>query len=76
MDPIKALELTSAAVSLLIKLEPVAAKAFTNFKGFAVALFEKYTGKPITDEERQALDDNIDRMHSEFQAPIPPVDQQ
>lgn len=72
MDPITALGLVSTAIQLFMKLEPVAAQAITNFKPYAIALYEKITGKPIGTEERQALEDSIDEMHNSFQRPIPP----
>lgn len=76
MDPLTALGLVTTAVQLFMKIEPVAAQAITNFKPFAVALYEKITGKPIGDEERQTLEDNIDEMHKSFQQPIPPESEQ
>lgn len=76
MDPIAALGLASTAIEIFIKYEPVAAKLITNFKPVAIALFEKFTGKPITDNQRSVLEERIDDMHFNFQRPIPPVSDQ
>lgn len=76
MDPLTAIGLVTTAVQLFMKLEPVAASAIKNFKPYAIALYEKLTGKPIGDEERATLEANIDEMHLSFQRPIPPEDQQ
>lgn len=72
MDPITALSLASSAIEIFVKYEPVVARAITDFKPVAVALFEKFTGKPITADQRSVLEDRIEEMHNNFQRPIPP----
>lgn len=72
MDPLTALNLVGTTIEVFTKLEPVVSKAITNFKPIAIALFEKYTGKEITPDQRQVLEDRIDEMHLNFQRPIPP----
>lgn len=71
MDPMTAIGLATTAVELFMKVEPVIAKGITDFKPFAIAFYEKITGKPITPEQREALETSIDDLHNEFQKPIP-----
>lgn len=67
MDAITAIGMATTAVKLLIQLEPTVVQGFKDIKGYAIALAEKWTGKPLTEEHRSALEDQIDEMHNRFQ---------
>lgn len=72
MDPITALGLVKTA----IEVAPIVISGIQNLTTFGVAFYERLTGKPATAEERADIEAMIEKLHSEFQAPIPPEDQQ
>lgn len=76
MDTALALSLVSTAIKTFIEVEPTIVKAISDLKPFAKALFERFTGKAISDVDRAALDAKIDELHAEFQAPIPAEEDQ
>lgn len=76
MDPVAALSLVETAVTVFMKVEPIIAQGIEDFKPFAVALYEKFTGTTITDQQRADVEAKIDELHLEFQEAIPPEDQQ
>lgn len=75
MDVANAIQLAIAAVETAVKVAPIIAQGIGDLKVYAVALFEKFSGNEITPKQRQELEDKIDMMHLEFQAPIPPVNE-
>ncbi len=70
MQFLAALELAMAAISVIQKLEPIAAKAITNFKPIVSGIVEKFTGDKLTDEQRNIIDKRIIANHERFQQPI------
>lgn len=76
MDPLAAIGLVTSAVEVAMKVYPVIVQGVENLKPFAVALYEKYTGEPITPEQRNELEAKIDDLHLQFQQPIPPEEDQ
>jgi hypothetical protein len=76
MDLSKAIELTTLVITTGIKVAPMVIQAVQDLKVFAVALVEKFTGKELTVEQRKEVEDSIDALHLEFQAPIPPEEEQ
>lgn len=76
MDAVTAIGLVITVVKTAIEVAPVVVQGIQDMKSFAVALFQKFTGKDITPEQRVELEAQIDNLHAQFQAPIPPEDQQ
>lgn len=76
MEPISAILTVVSVIETLMKVAPVVVSGIADLKEFAVALYEKFTGNNITPEQRKELEDKIEALHIEFQAPIPSEDQQ
>ena len=76
MDFAAALTIATTVVNTFIKLEPIAAQAISDFKPFVTGLIEKFTGQPVTEEQRTEIEAKIDDLHNRFQAPIPPESEQ
>ena len=76
MDFAAALQLATQAITIFMKVEPVVAQAISDFKPFADALIQKLTGTPLTTDQRTEMEAHIDDLSEQFQAPIPPEDQQ
>lgn len=76
MDFAAALQIAITVIETLVKVEPVIVKGISDLTPFVTALVERFTGVPLTDEERTALEAKLDELHNQFQAPIPSEDQQ
>ena len=76
MDPLTAITLVTGAIETAIKVAPIAIEGIDNLKTFGVALYEKYTGKVATEEEKVAIWNRIEDLHNRFQAPIPAEEDQ
>lgn len=76
MDFTTALNLAIAAIDIIVKTAPVVKEVVTNFEPIVEALIQKFTGKPLTDDQRTQLREQIIKNHTRFQQPIPPEDQQ
>ena len=76
MDFATALGIATTVINTLIEVEPTIVKLYTDLSPFASALIEKFTGTPLTDDQRTALETKLDELHIQFQAAIPPADQQ
>lgn len=76
MDFTAALQIATQVISTFTQIEPVAVQAIEDFKPFADALIQKLMGTPLTADQRTALETQIDSLSAQFQAPIPPDDQQ
>lgn len=73
MDPVTALGTVITVINTLAGLEPEMVKAWGNLKTFGTALFEEFTGQPISDADRVALETQLDDLHAQLQVPLPPA---
>lgn len=61
------------AVETLVKTYPYIKQGFTDLKPYAVALWEKLSGKEITPEDRTVLENGVDALFARLMQPLPPA---
>lgn len=68
MDAIAAINTVVGVINTLIKVEPIITQTIKDFTPYATALYSQFTGKELTQAERDILEQRLDEMHNEFQA--------
>lgn len=65
------LQTVLTAVEVLTKFQPLIVQAGADLKPYAVALYQKFTGTDLTDEQRAALEAGVDALYARAMEPLP-----
>lgn len=71
MDPTLVISMVLGAVNTFIKVEPQLAQTITDFKPFAMALYQQWTGQDPTAGQRATIAAGVDALFARLETPLP-----
>lgn len=72
MDVASTISTVISVIQAINTVAPIVIAGITDLKAFGVALYEKLSGKEISDADLAALEAQIDALSDELNSPMPP----